>query len=129
MANPKFSEDTRVKYPRTRHLPWSPRASSDDVHLTTTRIFQNAEVVVTEKMDGENTTLYSDFSHARSLDGRHHDFRNWVKALQGRIGHQIPAGWRLCGENLFERHSISYEALPSYFLLFSIWNDDNLCLS
>ncbi|MEM1008513.1 MAG: RNA ligase family protein, partial [Myxococcota bacterium] len=27
------------------------------------------------------------------------------------------------------RHSIEYHTLPSYFLAFSIWNEQNLCLS
>lgn len=41
--------------------------------------FLKGPVVITEKMDGENTTLYRDGLHARSLDSRHHPSRNWVK--------------------------------------------------
>jgi len=79
------------------------------------------EVVVTEKLDGENTTMYTDGVHARSLDSAHHPSRTWVKALQGRVGARIPIGWRVCGENLFARHSISYDALESWFYGFSVW--------
>ena len=61
---------------------------------------------MTEKLDGENTTLYADGLHARSLDSAHHPSRTWVKALQARIGHAVPKGWRVCGENMFARHSI-----------------------
>ena len=86
-------------------------------------------MVVTEKLDGENTTFYRDYIHARSLDSRHHPSRAWVKALQASIAHDIPAGWRICGENLYARHAIAYENLTSYFYLFSIWNQDNFCLS
>jgi len=43
------------------------------------------EVVVTEKMDGENTTMYCDNIHARSIDGRHHPSRDWVKMTVGEI--------------------------------------------
>ena len=85
--------------------------------------------VVTEKMDGENTTLYSDYVHARSIDSRFHPSRTWVKALQAKIGYRIPIGWRICGENLYARHSIAYDALTSYFMAFSAWNDRNECLS
>src|SRR5690554_4811700 len=110
----------RHKYPRTRHLPWSPGASHDDLVSREVESFVGQRIIVTEKMDGENTTLYRDHLHARSLDSRHHPSRDWVKALHGRIAHEIPERWRVCGENLYARHSIGYEALPSYFMLFSV---------
>lgn len=117
-----------VKYPRTWHLPWSPGASDDDKILPDTSIFTDKNIVVTRKEDGENTTIYRDYIHARSLDSRHHPSRTWVKALQSRIGYEIPEGWRLCGENLQAKHSIDYDALPSYFLLFAIYDENNVCL-
>lgn len=86
-------------------------------------------MVVTEKMDGENTSLYRDAFHARSVDGRHHPSRDWVKAMHACVCHEIPEGWRLCGENLYARHSIAYSDLRSYFYLFSIWNEENTALS
>ncbi|GAA5067058.1 hypothetical protein GCM10023259_061080 [Thermocatellispora tengchongensis] len=85
------------------------------------------EVVVTEKLDGENTTLYHDGMHARSLDSGHHPSRAWVKGLQGRIGAAIPPGWRVCGENVYARHSIAYQELESWFYGFSVWDGDH-CL-
>jgi hypothetical protein len=118
----------RYKYPRTPHLPWSPGASPDDLLLDSLDCFSGREVVITEKLDGENTTLYPEGLHARSIDGRHHPSRDWVKSLHGSIRHLIPAGFRVCGENLYARHSIAYEELRSYFYVFSIWNQDNLCL-
>ncbi|WP_420082509.1 RNA ligase family protein [Streptomyces sp. JL4002] len=117
----------RTSYPRTPHLPWSPGASVDDVRSTGPAGLAGREVVVTEKLDGENTTLYADGLHARSLDSGHHPSRAWVKALQGRIGPGIPAGWRVCGENLHARHSIPYEDLDSWFYGFSVWDGEN-CL-
>lgn len=119
---------TRLKYPRTPHLPWSPGASSDDTRMADVRAFEGHEMVVTEKLDGENTTLYRDGMHARSLDPRPHPSRDWVRGLQGRIGYLLPEGWRLCGENLYARHSLAYENLESYFYLFSVWDDKNTCL-
>lgn len=122
----------RYKYPRTPHLPWSPGAGADDavIQRITEGFRGDAEslVVVTEKLDGENTTLYRDGLHARSLDSRHHPSRDWVKRLQGIIGHELPEGLRICGENMFARHSIPYEDLESYFFVFSVWNE-NICLS
>ncbi|MEU2452976.1 RNA ligase family protein [Streptomyces sp. NPDC012765] len=117
----------RIHYPRTPHLPWSPGASADDVRAVGLAGLAGREVVVTEKLDGENTTLYADGLHARSLDSAHHPSRAWVKGLQGRIGAGIPAGWRVCGENMYARHSIPYEDLDSWFYGFSVWDGEH-CL-
>ncbi|MFI6690197.1 RNA ligase family protein [Streptomyces sp. NPDC050433] len=117
----------RTAYPRTAHLPWSPGVASDDVRVGDLDGLRGREVVVTEKMDGENTTLYGDGLHARSLDSGHHPSRAWVKALQGRIGALIPDGTRVCGENMYARHSLAYEDLESWFYGFSVW-DGERCL-
>ncbi|MER8185088.1 RNA ligase family protein [Kitasatospora sp. NPDC094015] len=117
----------RTHYPRTAHLPWSPGASADDLRAGDLSGFAGLEVVVTEKLDGENTTLYRDGLHARSLDSAHHPSRAWVKALQGRIAHAIPPGRRVCGENLYARHSIRYDDLDSWFSAFSVWDGEH-CL-
>ncbi|WUS98663.1 AAA family ATPase [Streptomyces sp. NBC_00708] len=117
----------RTHYPRTPHLPWSPGATSDDVRMTDLAALAGTEVVVTEKLDGENTTLYADGLHARSLDSAHHPSRTWVKALQARVGPRVPQGWRICGENMFARHSLAYGALESHFYGFSVWDGDR-CL-
>lgn len=123
----------KVKYSRTLHFPWSPGLQNDD-RVMHPSILENLnkttpEVMVSVKMDGENTTIYKDYVHARSTDYEPHPSRTWIKALQGRIGHLIPEGWRICGENLFAKHSIAYNNLPDYFMVFSIWNEKNLCLS
>lgn len=117
----------RVHYPRTPHLPWSPGASADDVRIADLSGLAGREVVVTEKLDGENTTLYRDGLHARSLDSAHHPSRAWVKALQGLVGSALPPGRRVCGENMYARHSLSYEDLSSWFYAFSVW-DGERCL-
>lgn len=118
----------KVKYPRTFHLPWSPGVSSDDKVLESTDVFIGKQVVVTVKMDGENTTMYNDYIHARSLDSDNHPSRSMVKQIHAGVCMDIPIGWRVCGENLFAVHSIKYSKLEDYFLVFSIWNDKNECL-
>jgi len=118
-----------VKYPRTLHLPWSPGFTDDDKVMEELDAFKDMIVVVTEKMDGENTTMYRDHIHARSIDSRGGEDRAWVKQFHARIAHEIPEGWRICGENLWAEHSIHYDNLRSYFYGFSIWNEKNVCLS
>lgn len=118
-----------VKFPRTYHFKWSPGLQNDDRVLQSLSSLEGQEVVASIKMDGENTSGYTDYIHARSVDSRHHESRAWVKSLQGKIGYNIPKGWRVCGENLYAEHSIPYKNLPDYFLVFSIWNEFNVCLS
>lgn len=117
------------KYPRTYHLPWSPGISRDDKVLKDIWHFLGREVVITTKMDGENTTMYRGYIHARSIDSKDHPSRHWVKNLYKDIHYLIPEGWRVCGENLYAKHSIHYKNLSSYFLAFSVWTNENICLS
>jgi len=121
---------TRTKYPRSFHLPWSEGATDDDKTLRSVEHFVGKEVVVTEKLDGENTTIYADgYMHARSVDGRSHPSQAWVRALAATVGHDIPKGWRIVGENVYAQHSLSYDGLSSYFYVFAIYDDNNTCLS
>jgi hypothetical protein len=120
------------KYPRTPHLPWSQHVTSDDKIMTMEQVqenFKDKQIVVTVKMDGENTTMYNNYIHARSIDSKDHPSRAWVKQFWGNyIKGRLNENERICGENCFAKHSILYENLPSYFLGFSFWRDD-LCLS
>lgn len=116
------------KYPRTPHLPWSEGSTNDDKELKDTSHFEGKRVVVTLKMDGECTTMYSNHIHARSLESLDHPSRHWVKGLHSNIKHLIMPGFRICGENLFAKHSIYYVDLPSYFMLYSVWSPLNNCL-
>jgi hypothetical protein len=118
-----------VKYPRTLHLPWSPGATDDDKIHKNVSIFENEEVVVTEKKDGENTSLYTNYYHARSLDSNSHQSQSWARSHHAKIKYNIPEGWRICAENLYAKHSIEYNDLKSYLEVFSIWNNQNVCIS
>ena len=119
----------KIKYPRTCHLPFSKGITNDDKVLKSLSLFEGKQVVITEKMDGENTTIYSDGFHARSLDSRNQPYRNWISNYIRNFSYKIPEGYRICGENLFASHSIFYENLKSYFYAFSVWDDNNVCLN
>lgn len=117
------------KYPRSFHLPWSRGYTHDDKVAKNVNHFIGKEVVVTEKLDGEGTTLYRDYMHARSINSANHPSRHWIKTFHASFAYRIPNDWRLCGENVYAKHSIYYRGLTSYFYLFSIWNEENICLS
>jgi len=123
-----------VKYPRTYHLPYSPGMNRDDRMMTDTNIFRGQKIMICEKLDGENTSCYTDRITARSLETSSHPSRNWVKNLWAQFSYNIPTGWRVCGENMFAKHAIHYSkangnALKTFFYMFSIWDDKNMCLS
>ncbi|WP_026352209.1 RNA ligase family protein [Yoonia vestfoldensis] len=107
------------KYGRTYHLPISPGATSDDKIMSSLEALMVQDIVVTEKMDGENTTIHAGGTHARSPDSRYHPSRDWLKAFAAGISPSLTEGERIVGENLYARHSVAYDALPSYFLGFA----------
>jgi hypothetical protein len=110
-------------------LPWSPGLGKGDRVIENMSAFLADErVIVTRKMDGESTSMYADGLHARSLDFHTDVRRDWIRAFHAQIAHEIPENWRLCGENLFAKHSIAYDNLASYFFGFSVWNEKNACL-
>jgi hypothetical protein len=119
----------KVKYPRTYHLPFSQGGTSDDKRLSDVSHFVGKEIVMTEKRDGENSTISRDYTHARSLDSVDHPSRHWLKGFWSTISYDIPEDWRICGENLYAEHSLGYDNLKTYFEVFSIWNEKNECLS
>jgi hypothetical protein len=102
--------------------------TNDDKLIKSYEMLEGRECIATEKMDGENTTIGTDYSHARSIDSRNHVSREWIKRFQSEIGYKIPVGWRVCGENLYAKHSLGYSNLLSYFYGFSIWDDRNVAL-
>lgn len=120
----------RYKYPRTYHAFDSEKSSDDDKRHENDDHFHGQDVIVTIKMDGENTTIYNDYIHARSLDSRiDSEDRRWVDAFRkSKIEGNIPESYRICGENLFYRHTCVYNDLESMFYAFSIWDGDK-CLS
>ncbi len=120
---------TRIKFPRIPHLSWSLGKAEDDISLISFESFEQLQdIVVTEKLDGENTTLYPNHLHARSIDSKSHPSRDWIKQFHAKIRHNIPEDFKICGENMYARHSIFYDALTSYFYVFAIFQGEN-CLS
>ena len=118
-----------AKYPRTFLLPWVDAVSEGDRIMTDTKALHGKRVIVTEKMDGENITIYRDYFHGRSVDGPSHPSRNWLREFLNQLSIRIPTGVRVCGEYLFARHAIEYRDLESYFLSFSAWTALDECLS
>mgnify|MGYP006368865141 FL=1 len=68
------------KYNRTYHLPWSPGTTSDDRIAKSIDSILGIDIVITEKLAGENTGMTKDGVYARS----HAEFTtsNWSKEVR-----------------------------------------------
>ena len=110
-----------MKYNRTYHFPNSPGATNDDRIASSVKRLIGVPIIGTEKLDGENCSETKPGVYARS----HAAFTisPWsraVRELHARIGHQIPDGVHMFGENMEGIHSIEYNLLTSYFYLFGV---------
>jgi hypothetical protein len=82
----------RIKCPRTYHLPFSEEISSDDKVMKDVYFLKNNPCVITEKMDGENTTMTREYIHARSVDSQDHESRHFVKSFWNTIRWSLGSG-------------------------------------
>ena len=112
------------KYGRTYHLPFSEGVTSDDKVLKDWEDILNGPIVITEKLDGENSCLKSTGCYARSHGSptRNPWARNmWV--LWERLQHDL-GDLEVFGENLYGIHSIEYNPLLYHFHVFAIREGD-----
>lgn len=122
-----------VKHPRTYHLPFSPKAIihdlGDDRVMADLDRFIGKRVIVTEKMDGGQSTFYYDNLHLRSIDFKSDVTTHWLQNFHSKFCYEIPRGYRINIENLYVKHDILYKNIPSYIMAWMMWNDKNNCLS
>lgn len=125
-----------MKYPRTYHLPYSPGATKDDKKLGRKTGFlkwfdyyKGQEIVITEKLDGENTCFTKQDVYARSHGAptRSPWSRNlWDPSdgLYWKVQSKIGPYESMFGENLYGEHSIHYDKLPCYWFMFACYWED-----
>ena len=115
------------KYNRTYHLPWSPGSTNDDRISDSVDSLLGKEIVITEKLDGENCGMTNDGVYARS----HAAFTTSQWSREVRQLHSIKVKGQLeddvfiFGENMEGIHSIEYSGLKSYFYMFGV-RDNNI---
>lgn len=108
------------KYNRTYHFPWSSGTSDDKIAKSIDSLL-NRPIVLTEKCDGSNVCLEAESCFARSHSGPPtHESFDLFKAFHASIKHLIPKGLQIFGENLYALHSIPYDALPNYLIIFNV---------
>jgi ATP-dependent RNA circularization protein (DNA/RNA ligase family) len=116
------------KYPRTYHFTFSPEIHSDDKIHQNQRIFLNKELIITEKLDGGNTSLKNGKVFARSVSGpASHPSFSMVKKFHGYKSNFFQEV--VYGENLEGMHSIEYTSLNDCFYVFGVLSSENTWFS
>jgi len=110
------------KYGRTYHYPFSPGTTSDDrINTEYWRdITAMKEIVLTEKLDGENNCLSRAGVFARSHAAPTESA--WTKAIRARwtLLKDDLRDLEIFGENLYAIHSIEYKKLENHFFVFAV---------
>jgi hypothetical protein len=115
------------KYNRTYHLPFSLGTTNDDRISNDVSSLIGVDIVITEKLDGENCGMTNDGVYARS----HAAFTTsaWSREVRQlhelKVKRQLEEGVFIFGENMEGIHSIEYTNLKSYFYIFGV-RDNNI---
>lgn len=110
-----------TKYNRSYHFPFSPGTTSDDRISKDYDFLENKEIVITEKLDGQNDcmTRVNLFARSHSVPTEH----PWDRAIwdiHSRVKEMIGEDEYVFGENMYAIHSLEYKALESYYYLFGV---------
>lgn len=118
------------KYPRTYHFPFSEGLTNNDKKVPDDwwDNFAGKELVLTEKLDGQNNSIFIDGVFARS----HSSITSnpWDKyffefgGVFDKCKPFLTDGEGIYGESLYAIHSIEYNKLPSYFFGFAVVNEN-----
>jgi len=112
------------KYPRTYHLLNSPGTTSDDRIAKTCNKVLTQGNVITEKLDGENTSMseYGLFARSRTEPTKN-PWAQWLKQRWESIKRDLKDfDLEICGENMYGEHSIVYSGLQEHFYVFGMRN-------
>lgn len=126
---------TPPQYPRIPYL-WAPPG-----HPRRDRVIPAGDVaawfeqpvVVEEKLDGANVTLWSEEGRiqvasrggAGAMDrgGQLGRLRAWVAERESSLRPLVDDGWALFGEWLWVTHGTAYDALPDWLVVLDCWHE------
>lgn len=102
-----------IKYPSTRHLPFSHITDDDDTAHGSVEPFIDIPLTITVKIDGSNTILVKDTDEpVRGRNGSHADKPHFDRLKQTYwqrgLYDIIPEHLQIVGEWAYEKHSIHY---------------------
>lgn len=128
-----------IKYPRTPHVAGS-RLQPGDEDLTQVPLADLADhfLVVERKIDGANAGISFDRTGQLLLQSRGHFLaggprerhfallKSWASAHRSWLWDALGPRFVLYGEWLYAKHTVFYDRLPHYFLVFDVfdtWSD------
>lgn len=124
-----------MKYPRTPHLAGSRLQPGDeDLSQAAFSQIQGRHLVIEEKIDGANSAVSFGpdgglllQSRGHYLTGgyreRHYDLmKQWANVHRDSFYRILGKRYIMYGEWMYAKHSIYYDALPSYFMEFDIYD-------
>jgi hypothetical protein len=102
------------KFPRIRHLPYSPGVGRDDLVGIPSALLGGTSCLISEKLDGSNVALTRDDVFARThAHAPKHPSYDALKAIHAGIRHLIPEDHTVFCEWCWAVHSIQYDRLPN----------------
>jgi hypothetical protein len=126
---------TMLKYPRTQHIEGSLLQDGDeDLKNVPFSTLHGKTLFVEEKVDGANAGLRFDGegelwlqSRGHFLTGgpreKHFDlFKQWASTHATKLLDRIEDRYVLYGEWLYAKHTIWYDLLPHYFMVFDVYD-------
>ena len=125
-------------YPRTPYLWTPPSGAPDDKVLSPEEAarFLREPVVVEEKLDGANVSLWLDDDglpqvasrggpDAMDRAGQLGRLRAWAYEHLGALQTLLADGWAAYGEWLWLRHGVAYDALPDLLVVLDLWHPEH----
>lgn len=122
-------------YPRIAHLVEG-RGTRDDLVLDAAEVGRilAEEVVVEEKLDGANITVFAGPTGypevatrggADSMDrgGQRGPLKAWIAAHQREMAELLAVWPVIYAEWLLTTHSVAYDRLPSYLVVLDLWRE------
>lgn len=129
--------DGLLKYPRTPHLQGSRLQPGDgDLHNVPFSTIAGLEMVVEEKVDGQNAAVSFADDGSLLLQSRGHylrggpreasfaPFKSWAHGHRDALFAALGVRYILFGEWCYAKHTIFYDALPHWFLAFDVFDRD-----
>lgn len=125
------------KFPSTPHISWLGKATAprEDKMLTTAQMddLLSGEVTVEEKVDGANIGITIGPHNKVQVQnrgqyltepyiGQFSRLNFWIKKHSISLSSHLPSNLIIFGEWCAAKHSISYQLLPDFFLLFDVYD-------
>lgn len=112
------------KYPSTCHFAFSEEVHNDDKVLKPEFLknFIGVPVIVTEKLDGENSCLKPHvgvFARSHQMP-TFNPWADYLKSIYFSVLHLLNPDYWYFGENTYAIHSIEYTEMDNYFYVFGI---------